>query len=159
MDPATALAVGSLAIGAFSSIQQGQAAKSQANYQATVARQQADRAQQQAAIDAEDYTRKQSAAMATRRAALGASGVEAGSGSPLLVSEDFAGEAELQALRIRNGGDVAATRFQQEANLQQMKGRSAATKGFLEAGSDLLRGGSQLFAPAKPPTTTTPGVR
>ena len=145
MITSTTALVMSAVIAAASAVSQGQAARSQANFQATVARQQADRERQQAAIDAEDFSRKQSGLMASRRAALGGMGVDAGSGSPLLGSEEFAGEATLQALRIRNGGEVNATRLEQTAVLQRAAGRNAATNGFVRGGALLLDGASKAY--------------
>jgi hypothetical protein len=62
------------------------------------------------------------------------------SGSPLLVSEDFAGEREYQALTIRAGGADAATRLEQSAALQRLKASNARTQGFTRGGALLLSG-------------------
>lgn len=128
------------AVSALGAIQQGRAAAAQARFQAAVQEQQATREQQLAEQREQDFRRRQSREMASRRAILGASGVEASAGSPLLVSEDFAGETELQALRIRNQGEVTATRLEQQAQLTRMQGRAARTAGFFRAGSSLLSG-------------------
>ena len=142
----TAATVASTALTAVAAISQGQAQKRQAEFQATVQRQQAERERQQAEADEQDFRRRQALLSSSRRAALGASGVEGGEGSPLLVSEDFAGEAELQALRLRSGGELRATRLEQSAQLQRLKGRNAQTGGFLRAGSSLLSGAGTLFS-------------
>ena len=76
--------------------------------------------------------------MARRRALLGVSGVDPSRGSPLLVSEDFAAEAELQALRIRSGGALSATRLEQQAGLIATSGRQARRAGFVRGGALLL---------------------
>tara|TARA_R110002096_G_scaffold59612_2_gene149395 strand:- start:206 stop:661 length:456 start_codon:yes stop_codon:yes gene_type:complete len=140
-----AMALASAAIGAAASVSQGMAAKKQANFSATVAQQQADRERLQAANDSEDYRREQSRVLAARRAAQGASGVDAGSGSSLLTSEDMAGEIELNALRIKNGGEVRATRAEQFASLQRASGKNAQTAGFMRAGSSLLSGAVNAY--------------
>ena len=127
-------------------IQQGQAAKAQGKFQAAILTQQATRDRLQAESDEEDFRRNQSRILAARRAALGASGVEAGAGSPLLVSEDFASEVELQALRIRTGGEVTATRAEQQAVLQSFQGRAASRAGFVRGGSLLLTGVGKTFS-------------
>ncbi len=98
-----------------------------------------------AAADEEDFRRKQSFILAARRAALGAAGVDPSSGSPLLVSEDFAGEVELQALRIRSGGETTATRLEQQAVLQRFTGRAARRQGFVRGGGLLLSGAGKAF--------------
>ena len=142
----TVLSAVGTALDALSSIQKGQAEQSQANFQAGILRQQAESDRQKAAADEEDFRKKQSRLFAQRRAALGASGVEPASGSPLLVSEDFAGEAELGALRLRAGGELTATRLEQQATLQRLKGRQARTSGFVRGGSLLLTGRGKSFS-------------
>jgi len=142
----TALIASAFALSAFSAVAQGFAAKQTADFQAGILRQQAERDRLQAASDEDDFRRNQSRVLAARRAALGASGVEASEGSPLLVSEDFAGEVELQALRIRSGGELTATRAEQQATLQRFQGRAARTSGFLRGGSLLLSGAGKVFA-------------
>lgn len=139
------LSAAGAAIQAVGAIQAAQAAQQQANFQAGILRQQAESARQKAAADEEDFRRARSRDLAFRRAALGASGVEPGLGSPLLVSEDFAGEVELQALRIRSGGELRATRAEQQADLQRFKGRAARTAGFVRGGSLLITGAGKQF--------------
>ena len=128
---------------AVSAISQGQAARSQARFQAAVNEQQAARERLISAGEEEDFRRRQSRLFAQRRAALGKSGVEIGTGSPLLVASDFAAEIELQALRIRSGGETRATRLEQQALLTRRAGRSAQRRGFLRAGASLLTGFAQ----------------
>jgi hypothetical protein len=137
--------VASAAISAAGAIQQGQAAKAQGKLQAAILEQQATSERQQAEADEEDFRVRQSRVLAARRAALGASGVDPSSGSPLLVSEDFAGETELNALRIRTGGEVRATRAEQQAVLQRFQGRQAARAGFIRGGSLLVSGAGKAF--------------
>ena len=134
------------AVSAVGTIQQGQAAKQQGKLQAQVLTQQATSERAQAAGREEDFRRTQSRVAAARRAALGGSGVDPSTGSPLLVSEDFAGEVELQAQRIRAGGEVRGTRLEQQANLQRLAGSQAQTAGFLRSGSLLLSGAGRTFA-------------
>ena len=111
---------------------------SQASAQAAVLRQQAEQTRKQAEADEDDFRRRQSRLLAERRAGMGGSGVQQGEGSPLLVAEDFAAETELQALRIRSGGVVRATRLEQQASLT----RSA---GLFRGGSLLLTGLGRSF--------------
>jgi len=139
----------STGVGIAGAIQEGQNASKQASFQAEVQRQQAMRERQQAAADASDAQRNSSALLARRRAMLGGAGVEGGAGSPLLASEDFAGEAELQAQRIRSGGEARATRLEQSATLQGFAGRNAKTSGFIRGGSLLLSGAGKSFGQAK----------
>jgi hypothetical protein len=147
------------AISTVGMIQQGQAASSQAAFQsqvaqnnATIAQQQATRARQQARIDSQDYSRQQSDLMASRKALLGTTGGEAGSGSALAVSSDFAGESKLNAMRIMNQGNVNANRLEQEVMNQQsqaglygMQGRQAVKSSYYKAGGNLFQTGSKIW--------------
>ena len=148
MATGTILAIATIASTAFSvvsAIQQGQAAAAQGKLQAGILEQQATRERQEAAASEADFRARQSRALAQRRAGLGASGVDPGTGSPLLVSEDFAGEVELSALRIREGGEVRATRAEQQAVLQRFQGRAARTAGFVRGGALLVSGAGKAF--------------
>ena len=151
------------AISTIGMIQQGQAAGSQAAFQAgvaqnnaTIAQQQATRARQQARIDSQDYSRQQSDLMASRRALLGTTGGEAGAGSALAVSSDFSGESKLNAMRIMNQGNVNANRLEQEvmnqrsqAGLYGMQGRQAVKSSYMKAGGNLFSSGSSIWGKAK----------
>jgi hypothetical protein len=145
----TAAIIGAVgvAISAVGAVQQGMAQSRQAKFQSAVMRQQAERERLDAAAREDDFRRQQSRLLATRRAMLGASGVEPSEGSPLLVSEDFAGETEYQALRIRAGGELQATRLEQSAQLSALAGRNARTGGLFRGGSLLLQGAGSLYRP------------
>jgi hypothetical protein len=129
----------------------GVQAKQQADTQAKVYKQQANYALLSAAENEAEYRRRQDRLMATRRALLGATGVEGTTGSPLLATEDFASEAELQALKIRQGGKVEATRLEQQASLLSQAGSAAQTSGFIKGGASLLSGGSDAYTAWKNP--------
>jgi len=163
-------------------IQQGNAQASQAKFQAGVAnnnaiiaQQQATRARQQAKIDSQDFARQQSDVFASRRALLGDTGVGATTGSPLSVSSDFAGESELNRLRIINQGFVNENRLQQEVMNQKSQvglfaasGKQAKTGSLFQAGGQLFKTGSDIFGmpgadkafsnSGSPKTLTTAGV-
>jgi hypothetical protein len=122
------------------------AASRKGKIESTVLAQQAQSEREQAKVSEADFRHRQSRAMASRRAAMGASGVDPSTGSPLLVSEDFANEAELQAMRIRHGGEIRATRAEQEAALRREAGRSELTGSFFRSGSLLLSGAGRAFS-------------
>ncbi len=149
MAGAVALAVVGAVVGAVGAIRSGNAAKKQADFQAKVAQNQATRERQVAASQAEDSRRASSRRRAAGVAEGGASGVRSGTGSSLFVAEDFAGEEELQALRILEGGEVGASRLESEATLLKAKGKSAQTAGFFRAGSTLLKGAGTAFGSFK----------
>jgi hypothetical protein len=143
-----ALVVGAVAavVGAGAAIKSGIDQNKAAKAQSAILRQKADRERLEAAQREEDFRRRQSRILAARRAGLAAQGVEPGEGSPLLTSEDFAGETELQALRIRSGGEVTSTRLEQNANLVLQRGRGSQQAGFARGGSLLLSGAGRAIA-------------
>ena len=119
-------------------ISEGNAARQQADFnaaailqqserQAQIQEQQAGREKEVAAAEEDDFRREQRRLFAQRRAALGVSGIDISTGSPLLAAEDFITEAEFQALRIRSGGETSAIRLRQQAALGRSAGRTSAT--------------------------------
>jgi len=139
----TAILAVSAVVGAVSAVKSGQAARKESQARAAINEQQAARERVVAAGNERDFRRKQSFLMAQRRAGLGASGVRQGTGSPLLVADDFADEVDLQALRIREGGELRSTRLEQQAGLFRKAGQNAQTQG--RAGSSLLSGAARIF--------------
>ena len=142
---ATGAIIAAAALGAVAAQQQGQAANDQAQFSATINEQQAAKEREVAAGKEEDFRSLNSRLFAERRAGLGAAGVAQATGSPLLAAGDFAAEVELQALRIREGGEVNASRLEQQAELTRKAGKNAQTQGFFRAGSSLLSGAAQAF--------------
>ena len=130
-------------ISAVSAISQGQQQGRMMGYQAAVQEQQAAREREIAAQQASEFERKQSDLMAKRRAALGATGVQPGTGSPLLVSQDFAAETQYQKLLLEAGGEDRATRLEQSAALSRMGGKSKRAAGFARGGALLFQGASE----------------
>lgn len=139
MPAATSIAIAALAVGVAGTVATGIAQKNQADFQEQVALQQAQRAKQVAAVNEVDFRKKISRQIGDIRAAKGEL-----SGSELLSMEDFIAEAEVGALTIRNQGQVAATRLEQQASLFGSKGRSAVTSTGFRVGSQLLTGFSQF---------------
>ena len=128
---------------AVGSVVQGRADEKQAKAQAEVSRQQAERERQVAGEQESDFRKSQRRAAAAIRAAGGARGVDISVGSPLLTAEDFSRETTRQALRIREGGEIRATRLDQQADLLRAKGSAAKTAGIISAGSSLLSGANR----------------
>ena len=144
-------------------MQQGQFQQSQANYQAGIAQnnaiiagQQRDRAILEAKAREGDYTYEEAARMGKRFSLLGDTGTQRTTGSPLAVSSDYAGETQLNALRIRNQGAVEANRLEQEimnqqaqAGLFQAQGQQARTSSYYKAGGELFAGGAGIMKAGK----------
>ena len=150
-DPATLAIAAIVAVGvgtgisAIGAVQEGELAKAQSQEAARVLRQQADHERAQAGIDEGDFRRAQSRLEGARRAQLGGSGVVGGTGTPLLVAADISREIELQALRIRSGGELSGTRFEQQAIQVKDRGSAAERAGRLRAGALLFQGAGQAF--------------
>lgn len=129
----------STAVTAYGMYQQGQQQKAAGKYNAKVAENQATAAKQAAAVREEQHRERVRRLAGTQRAVSGASGIEE-AGSPLLVMADTLEQAELDAQRIRYGGEVSATGFESQARLARFQGDQAARAGTIGAGSTLLSG-------------------
>ena len=136
-------------VSAAGTIQQGKVARRTADYNAAVTRQEAERLQQQAALDAREHDRSSRRYMARQRALYGGSGVTL-SGTPQLVLMDTAAEAEFQKQKILYGGTIDAQRLETQAQLMRFEGRSAQRAAYGKAAVTLLTGASSLGGPSKP---------
>lgn len=144
---ATSTLLGLLATGASVAghISQGQAEKKQNNFQARVAEQQSDSENRIAGDQERDYRKSQSAKLAEIRASLGASGTDTSTGTPLISLADFEGETELNARRIRSGGEIRSRRLDQEAEFSRDAAINAERRGYGRAGASLLSGVGESF--------------
>ena len=160
MDPVTAavISIGATAlstgVGVYSSIQQGKAAQKQANYQADVARQNQELAEQQASAErmagyeeAQATRRRAAQVIGSQRAAAGASGAVVDFGSNLDLQADTAGQAEIDAINAYNKGidsayntQIQAWNYGQQAEGYKMQGQAAKQAGYLNAASTALGG-------------------
>lgn len=127
------------------SIQAGRGQRQQAEFQADVAQQRATSERQTSEAEAQDFLRNQRRLLSTARARRAGSGVDLTSGTPLLVDDETIDEIALQTARIRQGGEVQATRLEQGAQLRRAQGRAAQRAGFLRTGTSLLTAGSEFL--------------
>jgi hypothetical protein len=150
---ATAILIGS-GVSAVGAISGGQAAGELGEQQAAISAEQALQEKLLTEAEVRDFARNQSRVFGERRAALGASGIDPSTGSAVLAAEDFAAEVELNKRRIQLGGEVRATRLEQQADLQRQAGRAAKTAGFFRGGASLLTGigASNQFGAGAPPS-------
>ena len=143
----TAIALGiaavSAGLGAYSSIQQGQAAKSAAEYNAAVARNNAAASQTQASEEAARSRSRTRRALSSQRAQFAKSGAMV-SGSALDVLYDSSIQGEMDALSIEYRGAVEANRYMAQAGLNRMEGRSASQAGYLQGAGSILGGASNM---------------
>ncbi|MDH5410810.1 MAG: hypothetical protein OEY16_05430 [Alphaproteobacteria bacterium] len=122
--------IGSAVFGAVSSINAGKAAKRAAAVAAARER--------KLARERERMSRRDSAFMLGRQRAIAAAQGTTMEGSPLMVLEDTAAEAELEALHIREGGEASAA-------AQIKKGKNAQSVANMQAGETLLGGVSNAL--------------
>jgi hypothetical protein len=129
---------------AFGQVQAGKAAQQAGDFNAGVDRNQAVAARGRAAFEARkqrDMTRK---LLATQRAKFGVAGVGF-EGSPLLVMEETAKEAELDARAIEYGGEMEAVGLESRALLSEWEGRTAKKAARTQAFTSLLGGASKMM--------------
>lgn len=142
----------------YGQMQQGQAAKAQASYQAQVAQrnkqvleyQAQDRAEQ-GQLQEEQHRQKVRQLMGTQRAALSASGVTLDDGSAVDLMADTAaiGEMDAQTIKSNTAKDLWAIRNQQqsldaESTLLMSRGKAAAQSGTVGAFGSLLGGAGRV---------------
>ncbi len=153
----TVLAVTSAAVSIPTSIQQGKNAQAMYNYQAKVAKKNADIAQQnadqerQAGIEEARWQRiKTLQSIGSQQVAMAGNGIDITSGTALDTIEDTAQMGELDALMIQYNSERAAQNYEQQANnfnnqanLDVIAGKNAATAGTINGVAYGLNGLSQ----------------
>lgn len=127
---------------AVGALQQGQAAKSAAEYNATISTQNAGIARQNAADKARQADRETYLRLGSIRANQGASGGASGEGSVLDVIGDVAAQSELERQQIVYQGELQARGFTNDATLETFSGETKQSTSYWKAGSELLSGGS-----------------
>lgn len=172
----TAVAIGSLALTAASTVmgaigksQEAAAQAGMANYQAQVARNNqrvaewnAQRALQQGQVDEQNQRFKAAALLGSQRAELASQGGDVDSGSPLDIQADTARAGEYDAQAIRNNAAVKAYGYRvqganagAEAGLDDYKAASTMAALPFGIGSTLLGGAKSLLG-AKWPSFASP---
>lgn len=121
----------------------GMQAAAAADYNAQVAERDAQMATQAAAFEEDLHRERLRKTLSAQRVATGASG-GAMEGSPLIVMQQTAEDAEIDALAIRYGGSVEAARAQSRAAASRMEARAARTGAVIGAGASLLSGGAKI---------------
>ncbi|MFZ2937653.1 MAG: hypothetical protein WA066_02990 [Candidatus Omnitrophota bacterium] len=165
------VAVGAIVIGTgltvYSMYSQGRAQQYMSNYNAMIARQNAELmteqmkiATKEKEIAAERHQRGVGKVIASQKALWAKAGVDM-AGTPLVAEAQTLTEAELDALAIRYAGTVEQSQMldiqsglKQQETLERMRGSAYAKAGYLGAGSSLLTGMGQAYGmltPAKTP--------
>jgi hypothetical protein len=143
------------AVSAYAAYEAGQQQEAMAKYQSKIAKNQAQAAQNAAQVAESNHREQDRRIMAEQRALVGGSGLST-EGAPLFVMLDSAKQAELDAIRLRYGGQLQAGGFLDQAKLFQYEGRQAAQAGELAAGTTLLTGAASAaggYARTRTPST------
>lgn len=139
------LLIASTAVAAFSAIQQGNAAKQAADYNATISMQNAGIARSDAQAQATQIERENLLRLGSIRAAQGKAGGAAGAGSILDVLGDVAAQGELDKQFALYEGEQRARGYTNTANLDTFSGKQARTAGYMKAGTELLSGAAKAY--------------
>ena len=137
------------AASAYGAVQSGRDAQKTANLQASILEQNAEAERQAAAASASQFAKDDARDAARLRALICGTGLQSGTGTPLLVQEDRAAESELQRLKILHGGETAATSLRSQGTLARAEGAAARRKGLYEGASRLLTGGANVYGAYK----------
>lgn len=127
---------------AVGAVNEGEAAAQAAEYNASQARQNAALSLQQSAEEERRLRVMGQKDIGAARAAYGASGVSADSGSVMDVIGESAANAERDALTARQGGQQKASMFMQESDFYKRGGANARSNSYLKAAGSLLGTGA-----------------
>lgn len=136
--------VASAAVSAAGAMQAANAQAEAAKYNEKVQEQNARTAKEQAAAVAGQKMRENNQRLATGRAAATQNGFEL-SGSPMDVIDQANSQGYLDYLTAIYEGKVAATGYQNNAELYRMEAANARKAGAIGAGSVLLSGVSDAY--------------
>jgi len=150
------LAITGTAISAYGMYQQGRMAEQQAKqeaawhqYNALIAKREAEAERQAVAFEAQQQKRKAKQLFARQRALIGAAGVTV-EGSPLLVMEDTAAQLALENINIRMRGARRVSAYESRSILDISKASAARSvaggyrrAGAWGAGASILTGAAQ----------------
>ena len=155
-----AVIAASTAVGAVASIQAGQAAQASAQYQNTIAQQnadiyeaKADRAKEIGEYNVKRFNKDFEKTFASVERAYAFSGVDVSRGTPLAVMEDYLTEAAIERQNIEYNASIEAGDYREAAVLSRMEGQLAMYTGrqraigsYFQAGRTLLGGASDIYS-------------
>lgn len=142
------MAIAMVAMAVVSAVSAMSAAKSEKDmneYNAKVAENQAIASRQQAAFEGERIKERSKAVLARQRALYGKAGVEVGAGSPLELAADTAYQADVDMQAVRYSGETQARQAESQAKLDKWQGKVAMRKGYMQAGTSLLKGAASAY--------------
>lgn len=141
-----ALLIATTAISAGSALIQGITASETADTQAELARRQGVADQDAALAQAEKIRRAGRAQASQANAALAASGVSLGAGTPVMIDEQIYRDSESDAMNTILTGSRQQRSANDQAAILKSQGDNAMTAGFLNAGTSVLAAGAKVGA-------------
>ena len=135
-----ALSFASTMVGAVGQVAAGNQAARASEYNAQLSRQHAVLEQQVAGAKEYQARREFDELAGTQHAAVGASGTT-GAGSPSVVMQSSAADAEMDALMIRYGGQLEAYKALSQASMDEWEAKQHRAQGWLGATGTLLNYG------------------
>jgi hypothetical protein len=148
MAEAAVLMVGGSLVSAYGQMQQGYAAKSAAEFNANIAKKNAELVRKQAAEEERKLRYQAKKHFGDMRASMGASGIQL-DGSALDVLQESVSLAQQDALAVRHQGELKAWGFEQEARLQKYQGEAAVQGAQFGAAASILSGTGQAYTYGK----------
>lgn len=145
-DPFTMLSVVGTAVSSVGAIVQGQQQAAMAEAQAKALEQQAQADAQATAFEQAQERRRQELLQSNARAQVGASGVGF-QGSPGEVLAANAKQGQLDIAAIQYGSQLRQNNLGTQASISRFSGKQAKAAGFINAGSNLVSGLSNLYDP------------
>lgn len=124
---------------------EGDAAKDAGDYNAQIAENNAMLSRQQAAEDERVFRVASRKELGGIRSGYAAGGITS-EGSAQDVLEESAANAELDALKIKHGGEVRAKGFEADAVLSRAKGEAAQTSSTFSAAGSLLEAAPKVYS-------------
>lgn len=141
---AMALAASAATVSAVGAIRQGQAASNAANFNAALAKQNADTADSQSIAASEAQQRDSARKIGSAMAAYGASGVQMADGSPADVLGDSARMATLDNQTLKYNYKLKGLGYQAQASLDSANAENSRTASYFNAAGSMLSGGSKV---------------
>lgn len=150
--------IAATAFSAVSAVQQGQQQKKYNEWQAAQAEAEAQAEREMGEIQGARVRRQGRSQQSEARAALAASGVEVGAGTPVQIQGEIERRSEVDALNYILYGERKGARLEQEAAASRLAGKNAQAAGYRGAIGSVLRGGAALSGPGwKTPRRDTGG--
>ena len=137
------VAIGTAALSATGAIMQGQSQKSAEEYNAQVARQEAQALRVSTDFEIERRREEQKKLVSRQRALYGKAGVRF-SGSPLTVMIDTIASSEMDSAVLDYNAKVGISQKTSEAKYRRQVGRGYMAEGWVKAGTTLLSTATEL---------------